>query len=109
MRSVPACIAHGATRCAVVPLIVAFAAPAWGDDQVAPVTVVVTATRVAAPVQEVLAPVIVIDRETIERSAATDATELLRFHAGLDVARNGGPGQPTSVFIRGAEIRLDDQ
>ena len=103
MRSVPACIAHGVTRRAVVPLIVAFAAPAWGDDQVAPVTVVVTATRVAAPVQEVLAPVIVIDRETIERSAATDATELLRFHAGLDVARNGGPGQPTSVFIRGAE------
>ena len=64
---------------------------------------VVTATRVPAPLQEVLAPVIVIDRETIERSAATDAADLLRFHAGLDVARNGGPGQPASVFIRGAE------
>jgi vitamin B12 transporter len=104
MRSVPACIARGVVKCAVVPLIVAGAAPASADEpEEAPATVVVTATRVPAPLQEVLAPVIVIDRATIERSAATDAADLLRFHAGLDVARNGGPGQPTSVFIRGAE------
>jgi vitamin B12 transporter len=45
----------------------------------------------------------VIDRATIERSNAGDATELLRFHAGLDVASNGGPGQPTALFIRGTE------
>jgi vitamin B12 transporter len=65
--------------------------------------VVVTATRVPTPIEEVLAPVIVIDRDAIERSAAGDVTELLRFHAGLDVSRNGGPGQTTAVFIRGAE------
>jgi vitamin B12 transporter len=28
---------------------------------------------------------------------------LLRFHGGIEVARTGGPGQATSVFIRGAE------
>ena len=66
-------------------------------------TVVVTATRVEAPLSEVLAPVIVIDRAAIERSAANDVADLLRFHAGLDVSRNGGPGQSTAVFIRGAE------
>ena len=65
--------------------------------------VVVTATRVPMPLEEVLAPVIVIDRATIERSAANDAADLLRFHAGVEVARTGGPGQPTSVFIRGAD------
>lgn len=65
--------------------------------------VIVTATRVPTPVDEVLAPVVLIDRDTIERSNATDTAELLRFHAGLDVARTGGPGQPTSLFIRGAE------
>ena len=65
--------------------------------------VVVTAARVETALTEVLAPVIVIDRATIERSAANDAADLLRFHAGLDVARNGGPGQSTAVFIRGAE------
>jgi vitamin B12 transporter len=65
--------------------------------------VVVTATRIPTPIDEVLAPVIVIDRAAIERSVATDVTELLRFHAGLDLGRNGGPGQTTAVFIRGAE------
>jgi vitamin B12 transporter len=65
--------------------------------------VVVTATRTPTPIDEVLAPVIVIDRDAIERSAASDVTELLRFHAGLDLGRNGGPGQTTAVFIRGAE------
>ena len=66
-------------------------------------TVIVTATRVPTPVDEVLAPVVLIDRDTIERSNATDTAELLRFHAGFDLGRNGGPGQPTALFIRGAE------
>ena len=65
--------------------------------------VVVTATRVPTPIEEVLAPVLVIDRDTIENSGAGDAADLLRFHAGLDMSRNGGPGQTTAVFIRGAE------
>ena len=66
-------------------------------------TVIVTATRVPTPLDEVLAPVVLIDRDTIERSNAGDAAELLRFHAGFDLGRNGGPGQPTALFIRGAE------
>jgi len=65
--------------------------------------VVVTATRTSIPVDQVLAPVVIIDRDEIERSLAMDIAELLRFHGGLEVARNGGPGQVTSVFIRGAE------
>jgi vitamin B12 transporter len=51
---------------------------------------------------DVLAPVIVITRE-LDRSLAPDVASLLQFHAGIDVARNGGPGQTTTVFIRGAE------
>ena len=65
--------------------------------------VVVTATRVATPIDEVLAPTLVIDRQDIDRSPADDAAELLRNHAGLEVARNGGPGQAAAVFVRGAE------
>ena len=64
---------------------------------------VVTATRTETERNEVLAPVIVITREELERSLAPDIAGLLQFHAGLDVARNGGPGQTTTVFIRGAE------
>lgn len=66
-------------------------------------TVVVTATRTAQAADLVLAPVIVIDRATIERSMAADLADLLKFHAGLDIARSGGVGQPTSVFMRGTE------
>jgi vitamin B12 transporter len=63
--------------------------------------VIVTATRVPQPVSAALEPVFVIDRDTIERSAAVDVGDLLRFHAGLDLGRTGGPGQPAALFIRG--------
>ncbi|HUG99799.1 MAG TPA: TonB-dependent receptor [Gammaproteobacteria bacterium] len=64
--------------------------------------VLVTATRREMSVAQALPPVIVIDRAQIERSGALDVAELLRYHAGLEIARNGGPGQVTSAFIRGA-------
>jgi vitamin B12 transporter len=83
---------------ACAPAVAAPDAPSGGTSHV-----VVTATRVPTPIEEVLAPVIVIDRDAIERSVAGDVTELLRFHAGLELGRNGGPGQTTAVFIRGAE------
>jgi len=65
--------------------------------------IVVTATRTAQIADETLAPVIVIDRAQIEQSQATDVVDLLRGHAGLDVGRNGGPGQPASLFMRGTD------
>lgn len=64
--------------------------------------VFVTATRREISPDTTLPPVIIIGREEIERSGALDVAELLRYHAGVEVARNGGPGQVTSVFIRGA-------
>ena len=65
--------------------------------------IIVTATRTAQIADESLAPVIVIDRAEIEQSQALDVAELLRGHAGLDIGRNGGPGQPTSLFMRGTD------
>ena len=64
---------------------------------------IVTATRTVTEIDEVLAPVIVITREELERSLAPDIANLLRFHAGIDIGRNGGPGQLSSVFIRGTD------
>ena len=66
-------------------------------------TIVVTATRTEIPLDRAIVPVTVITREEIELSLATDLAELLRFEAGLDISRNGGPGQATSVFLRGTE------
>ncbi len=65
--------------------------------------IVVTATRNEIPLDDAIVPVSVITRADIELSLATDLAELLRFEAGIDLGRNGGPGQATSVFIRGAE------
>ncbi|MDZ7642792.1 MAG: TonB-dependent receptor [Woeseiaceae bacterium] len=65
--------------------------------------IVVTATRSERALQDVIVPMTVIGREQIERSGAADLAELLRFEAGLDIGRNGGPGQATSVFLRGTE------
>lgn len=64
-------------------------------------TLVVTATRTPLALVDALAPVIVISGEELRRTATFDIAEALRLHAGLEIGRNGGPGQATSLFIRG--------
>ena len=66
-------------------------------------TIIVTATRNELPIDDATVPVQVITRDDIELSLATDLAELLRFEAGIDIGRNGGPGQATSIFMRGTE------
>ncbi len=63
--------------------------------------IVVTATRVPEPIGQALEPVLVIDRAALEDSLAIDVGDVLRFHAGIDIGRTGGAGQPLSLFIRG--------
>ena len=66
-------------------------------------SIVVTATRSEIPLDDTIVPVIVINRDQIKQSQAKDLSELLRFESGLDIGRNGGPGQATSLFFRGTE------
>jgi vitamin B12 transporter len=73
---------------------------AQAAEQIEPV--VVTATRLPESAEESLASVVVIPQAEIQRAQAPDVVDLLRFHAGLEVGRNGGPGQAASVFLRGA-------
>ena len=63
--------------------------------------VIVTATRFAQTIDDTLANVSVITREDIEASGTRDISDLLRLQAGVDVARTGGAGGQTSVFLRG--------
>lgn len=65
--------------------------------------VVTTATRTETDLNDAMANVRVVTRDDILRSGATDSIELLRYFAGIDIARTGGPGQQTSIFMRGAE------
>jgi vitamin B12 transporter len=66
-------------------------------------TITVTATRIATAAERIPASVTVLDRDTIERSQSNDVGELLRGSTGIDMVRYGGPGQTTSLFLRGAE------
>lgn len=63
--------------------------------------IVVTATRTAQTADEVLASVTVVTRADIERSQAPSVLELLRGTQGVDIARTGGKGTDTSLFLRG--------
>ncbi len=88
---------------ATTALLLFVAAHAHASDISPGDTIIVTATRTEIPLDQATVPVRVITREDIELSLATDLAELLRFEAGIDIGRNGGPGQATSVFMRGTE------
>ena len=82
---------------ASLPYLAAAEAAAPDDN------IIVTATRSEIPLENAIVPVTVITRQDIEQSLASDLAELLRFEAGIDIGRNGGPGQATSIFLRGTE------
>ena len=63
--------------------------------------VMVTATRTPLIADQEMAPVIVITAEQLQLAQGQDVGAVLRNYAGLDLAANGGPGQPESLFLRG--------
>ena len=101
-------------RPAALPLALAcaFSAHAAQDTTVAQLAApslpdtVVTATRVAQPLTDVLADVTVLGDEQIRASGAVTVSDLLARQPGLELSRNGGPGTATSLYLRGAETRF---
>ena len=63
--------------------------------------IIVTATRRAQPISDVLSVSTVVTREDIERVQARDVVDLLSREAGVTIARNGGRGGLASLFLRG--------
>ncbi|MGH8399933.1 MAG: TonB-dependent receptor, partial [Gammaproteobacteria bacterium] len=63
--------------------------------------ITVTATRTALIADQEVAPTIVITAQQIQLSGAQSIGAVLQQYAGLGIASNGGPGQPTSLFLRG--------
>lgn len=66
-------------------------------------SVVVTATRDAAPTSQVGSSVTVFDAAAIERRGTPLVADLLRSAPGVTVVRTGGVGNVTSMFVRGGE------
>ncbi len=81
-------------------LLAGLAVVAHADD--ASEVLVVTADKSEEPIEQVNASVTVIDREQIEQAAAPDLLELLRGQTGIQIARTGGHGAQTSIFMRGS-------
>jgi vitamin B12 transporter len=67
-----------------------------------PGDVVLTPNRAPTLASETGSSLTVITREQIERTGQTMVADVLRGQLGVDVVRSGGPGQVTSVFLRGA-------
>ena len=63
---------------------------------------VITGAREPLSVERLTGDVVVIDADAIRASSADSLVDLLRREAGLQLSRNGGPGQNGSLFIRGA-------
>ena len=64
--------------------------------------VVVTATRTPEPLSATIRPVELIPAEIIQRSGQDSFTELLQQQANVEITSNGGPGQTSGIFLRGA-------
>ncbi len=67
--------------------------------------IVVTASRTAQAQTDALPYTTVITRAEIETSQAIDLPTLLKREAGIQFTQNGGIGQSSGLFMRGAETR----
>ncbi len=81
-------------------LLVSAARSADSDDSLD--EIVVVANRAPEPLSKVGNSVTVLDQQAIQESQKVDVSELLATTPGITLSRNGGPGNPTSVYIRGA-------
>jgi vitamin B12 transporter len=63
--------------------------------------ILITASRVAEPVEETLYSTSVVTRDELVAEQPRDVSEVLQQLPGVELGRNGGPGQATSIFLRG--------
>ena len=65
--------------------------------------IAVSATRSEAPVSQLGASVTVFDASDLERRQSPAVADLLTASPGVTIARTGGYGSVTSLFVRGGE------
>src|SRR5438067_331815 len=64
--------------------------------------IVVSATRIETPVNQIGSSVTLISAEEIERNQRRTLPDVLQTVPGLNIVQTGGPGGKTSVFMRGS-------
>jgi vitamin B12 transporter len=89
--------------CASVTLDIVIVPEALSEDSDDSLNeIVVVANRAPEPLSKVGNSVTVLDQQAIQDSQKVDVSELLATTPGITFSRNGGPGNTTSVYIRGA-------
>lgn len=92
------------SRLAVLVLSLPASAAVLAQNQ--PITslkdVVITATRVATPVTDVIADISIIDRQTLDQAGQSSLRELLAQQPGVQFISNGSYRSTTGIFLRGA-------
>lgn len=86
-------------KSSLTALAVASLLPAAYADEIE--TLTVYSSRIAQPIEKSLAAVTVLERDEIIARQAADLPALLSQLPGVNIARNGGRGQNSGVFIRG--------
>src|SRR6202044_3737199 len=66
-----------------------------------PDTVVVTATRIPTPEEQIASSITVVTADDIAARQLQTLPDLLKQVPGLNLVQSGGPGGQTSVFMRG--------
>ena len=82
------------------------ACPSYAQTTATLDAVVVSATRSAQPITDVLADVSLVDRLEIDSLGAASVADVLERLPGVTVNRNGGPASTTNVYLRGGEGRF---
>jgi vitamin B12 transporter len=89
-------------RSTIASLIgLAFTSPTFAADNIKLADIVVTASRVPQPLDNVIGDVTVIGQEEIKRAGQSTFVELLQSQPGVEISSNGGAGQISSIFLRG--------
>ena len=83
-------------------LLISCTAQAQTSNPASLPAVVVTAARIEQPQTDAIAHTTIITAEDIRNSQSKDLISLLQREAGLQLTQSGGMGQPSSLFMRGA-------
>ena len=71
------------------------------DNELKTSDVFVTATRTPIAKNNVIADTTIISEEEIQRAGSSSLVDLLQKQPGIEISNTGGPGQISSIFLRG--------
>lgn len=83
-------------------LLFLFIFPAWAEEAIKLEEVMVTATRIESPVEDVPQDVTVITKQEIQSGSYRNITEIIRNVTGLNMFEYGSTGSSATLTIRGS-------